>query len=66
MSDNEVDEPRLVTVLDQEDEQIEIARNERLFEPLAREHAAPRRKHELAEAVARHGGAGLASVLLGR
>ena len=45
---------RLVAVLDQEDEQIEIARDERLLAPVADEHAAPRREDELAEAIAGH------------
>ena len=46
---------RLAPALDQEDQQIEVARDERPFVPVAQEHAAPRRKDEIAEAITRHG-----------
>ena len=45
---------RLVAVFDEEDEQIEIARDERLLAPLANEQPAARREDEVAETVARH------------
>ena len=45
---------RLVPAFDEKDEQIEIARNERPLVPAVDEHPAPRRKDEIAEAIARH------------
>jgi hypothetical protein len=41
-------------MLDEEDEQVEVAWDERLFPSVAREHAPPGREHELTESVARH------------
>ena len=42
---------RLATPFDEEDEQIEITRDERLLAPAAEEHAAPRRQNELSEPI---------------
>ena len=43
---------RLATPFDEENEQIEITRDERLLAPAAEEHAAPRRQNEVSEPIA--------------
>jgi hypothetical protein len=45
---------RLMTMLDEEDQQIEVPWNERTLVVVAYEQTAPRRENEAAEAVARH------------
>ena len=45
---------RLMPALDEKDEQIEIAGDEGPLAPALDEHPAPRRKDEIAEAIARH------------
>jgi hypothetical protein len=45
---------RFMTPLDQEDQQIEIAGDERLLVSVAQEHATTRRQKELTEPIARH------------
>ena len=47
---------RLVTALDQEDEEVEIARDERQLEPVTDEKPSSRRHNEIAEVVAGHSG----------
>ena len=47
---------RLVTPLDQQDEQVEIARDERHLAAFAQEEPAPRREREITEAVSNHDG----------
>ena len=44
----------LAAPFDEEHEQIEIARNQRLLAAIADEHAAARRQDELVEAISRH------------
>jgi hypothetical protein len=46
---------RLVPALDEKDQEVEIARDQRLLAPRAHEHPAARREHEIAEAKAGHG-----------
>ena len=43
-----------VAMFDQKDEQIEIAWDERLLEPLPDQRPTTRRQDEIAEAIARH------------
>jgi hypothetical protein len=45
---------RFVTALDQQDEQIEIAGDERHLAVFAQEEPAPRREREITEAVSNH------------
>src|SRR5262249_37089718 len=45
---------RLVPPLDEKHEQIEVARDERLLQTLAKEGSAARREDEIAEAIPRH------------
>ena len=47
---------RLVTSLDQQDEQVEIARDERHLAAFAQEEPAPGREREITEAVSNHDG----------